>query len=111
MGLPKIQSAFNGWEENITLNKVSSSIVDYQKIDTLEEVNFKGVVQNLKPEDLKLKPLETRSWKWKMIHTRTFSELETGDLVEYKGERFQVMAKNDYESSNYFEYHLVKNYE
>ena len=111
MGLPKIQIAFNCWEEDINLIKITSSIVDYVKVETLEEISFKGVVQNLKSEDLKLKPLESRSWKWKMIHTRTYSELETEDLVKYKGERFKVMSKNDFESSGYFEYHLVKNYE
>ena len=111
MGLPKIKIALNGWEYNIILNKVTSSFVDYQKVDTLEQISFKGVIQPLTSEDLKLKPLESRSWEWLMIHTKTFNELETGDLVEYKGKKFKVMMKKDYDLNGYYEYHLVKNYE
>lgn len=111
MGIPKIKVALNGWESNITLNKVTSSIVDYEKVDTIEEISFDGVVQPLSPQELKLKPLESRSWKWLMIHTKTYSELETNDLIEYKGEKFKVMAKNDYDLNGYYEYHLVDKYE
>lgn len=111
MGLPKIKIALNGWESNITLNKITSSIVDYQKVDVIEQISFKGVIQPLTSEDLKLKPLESRSWEWLMIHTRIFSELETNDLIEYDGKKFKVMMKKDYDLNGYYEYHLVKNYE
>lgn len=111
MGLPKIKVALNGWESNITLNKLTSALVDYENVNTVEEISFKGVVQPLTAEALRLKPLESRSWEWLMIHTRTYSELETNDLIEYNGKKFKVMAKNDYNLNGYYEYHLVKNYE
>ena len=111
MALPKIKAALNGWESNIILNRVSSSIVDFEKVDVVEEINFKGVVQPLTNEALRLKPLESRSWEWLMIHTRTYSELETNDLIVYDGKKFKVMAKNDYNLNGYYEYHLVKSYE
>lgn len=111
MGLPKIKFALNGWEYNITLNKITSSIVDYVKQDVIEEISFKGVIQPLTAEQLRLKPLESRSWEWLMIHTRTYSELETNDLIEYEGKKYKVMMKKDYNLNGYYEYHLVKDYE
>tara|TARA_R110000824_G_scaffold132388_2_gene294852 strand:+ start:268 stop:603 length:336 start_codon:yes stop_codon:yes gene_type:complete len=111
MSIPKIQFALNCWQSPITLTKVTSTIVDYVKVTNNTDITFKGVIQPLTPEALKLKPLETRSWKWLMIHTGIDAEIETNDLLEYEGEQFKVMFKNDYSLNNYFEYHLVKNYD
>lgn len=111
MPIPKIQVALNGWESPITLVKITSSLVDYEKVTVRTEINFQGVVQPLTAEALQLKPLETRSWEWLMIHTRTSTEIFTGDLIEYNGNEYKVMFENDYSLNNYYEYHLVKNYE
>ena len=112
MPLPKIQFALNGWEVPVTLEKITSStIVDFEKVNIKESINFQGVVQPLTAEALKMKPLETRSWEWLMIHTRTSVEIVTGDLIEYEGKEFKVMFDKNYSSYNYYEYHLVKNYE
>lgn len=111
MAIPQIQSAFNGWESPITLIKLTSSLVDYQKVSVREEIKFKGVVQPLTPEALKLKPLESRSWKWLMIHSKAGAEIFTNDLIEFDGEEFEVKFENDYKLNGFFEYHLVKNYE
>jgi hypothetical protein len=111
MPIPKIQVAFNGWESPIKLIKITSSIVEYEKVFTRAEVNFKGVVQPLTAEALKIKPLESRSWEWLMIHTRTSAEIFTNDLIEYNGKEYKVMFENNYNLNNYYEYHLVKNYE
>lgn len=111
MSIPKIQFALDCWESPITLIKTTSSIVDYEKVENREEIVFKGVIQPLTAEALKLKPLETRSWEWLMIHTRTSAEIFTGDLIEYDGKEYKVMFEKNYSLNGYYEYHLVKNYE
>lgn len=111
MSIPKIKFALNCWESPITLIRTTSSIVDYEKVETREEVTFKGVIQPLSAEQLQLKPLEARSWEWLMIHARTSAEIFTNDLVEYEGKEYKVMAVKDYSLNGYFEYHLVKDYE
>jgi len=110
MTIPKIKYAFNGWESPIKLYKITSTIVDYEKVNIKVEFNFKGVIQPLKNEDLKIKPLESRSWEWLMIHTRIALELETSDIIEYNGKEYKIMAKKNYRLNGYFEYHLVENY-
>ena len=111
MSIPKIQVALNGWESEIVLNKITTTIVDYEPVKTPQTITFNGVVQPLTAEALKLKPLDSRSWEWLMIHTRTQAEIETNDLIEYKGKKYKVMAKNDYSENGYYEYHLVEKYE
>jgi hypothetical protein len=111
MPIPKIQVALNGWESSITLIKVTQSIVDYETVNTEEEISFQGVVQPLTAEALQLKPLETRSWEWLMIHTRTSAEIFTNDLIRYDGKEYKVMFEKNYSLNGYYEYHLVKDYE
>jgi hypothetical protein len=111
MPIPKIQVALNGWESPITLIKVTQSIVDYETVNTEEEISFQGVVQPLTTEALQLKPLETRSWEWLMIHTRTSAEIFTNDLIRYDGKEYKVMFEKNYSLNGYYEYHLVKDYE
>jgi hypothetical protein len=111
MAIPKIKVALNGWESPITLTKVTSTIVDREKVETTTDISFKGVVQPLTPEALKIKPLETRSWEWLMIHTSTAAEISTGDLIKYNDKNYKVMFENNYSLNGYFEYHLVKNFE
>lgn len=111
MAIPRIKFALNGWESPITLIKITSSIVDYEKLEIRENIDFTGMVQPLSPETLKLKPLESRSWEWLMIHTKEILELNTNDLVGYLGKNYKVMLKKNYYVNGYFEYHLVEDYE
>ena len=111
MPLPQIQIAFNGWQSSVVLKKLTSLIVDFEKVTSEQDFNFSGVVQPLMAEELRLKPLDQRSWEWLMIHTRPDISLKTGDLISYNGKEFKVMGKKDYTQNAFIEYHAVKNYE
>ena len=111
MSLPKIQFALNCWESPIDMIKITQSNVDGDLVNTEEVISFRGVIQPLTGEALRIKPLEMRSWEWLMVHTRINIELQTNDLIEYEGKQYKVMFEKDYSLNNYFEYHLVKNYE
>ena len=111
MPLPQIQVAFNGWQSSVVLKKLTSLIVDFEKVTSEQDFNFSGVVQPLMAEELRLKPLDQRSWEWLMIHTRTSAEIFTNDLIKYNGKEYKVMFEKNYSLNGYYEYHLVKNYE
>lgn len=110
MPIPKIQFALNCWQSPITMIKVTQSIVDMETVNTEEEISFRGVIQPLTAEALKIRPLEERSWEWLMIHTRVSVELFTNDIIELEGKRYKVMFEKDYSRNNYFEYHLVRQF-
>lgn len=109
--IPQIEVAFDGWETPITLIKVTQSIVDYQNVETEEAFTFKGVIQPLGPKELVIKPIGERSWEWLQIHTRIEIGLDNGDKIRYNGKKYKVMLQNNYVLNNYFEYHLVADYE
>lgn len=111
MKMPKIRKALKRWNTSITMIKISETIVDGDVIEVETEFSFKGIVQPLNTQKLMSKPEGERSWKWLMIHTQINVELEVGDEIKYQGQDFKVKAKNDYELYNYYEYHIVKNYE
>jgi hypothetical protein len=108
--IPRIQSALNGWESNIRLTKISQTIIDGDVSEAETIFSFKGVIQPLKSQDLALKPLDTRSWLWYMIHTKKDLEINVGDNIMYEGQDFKVMNKNNYKLNGYFEYHIVEKF-
>ena len=111
MRQPKVDFVLNCWSEPIELIKITTSVVDYQNVRTEEIINFKGVIQPLKAEQINIKPLETRSWKWFMIHTRAEIAINTNDKIEIDSKEYKVMDKNDYNRNGFYEYHIIESYE
>lgn len=109
--IPQITSALNGWQQDITLITITQSVVDYETVNTESSITFKGVVQPLSPEQLKILPTEQRSWKNLQIHTKINLSLSTNDKVTYNGLTYKILAVNDYSAYNYYEYHLIEDYE
>jgi len=109
--MPQMQDALNGWEEKITLLKLSSRIDDngIQTIDKLP-LNFMGTVQPLKPTQLEIDSSGQRKYEWWQIHTRFKLHLaiESKDRIQFKGNLYKVMFDKDYSRNGYLEYHLVQ---
>lgn len=111
-GMPQMSAAFMNWFVNITIVKITQSIIDSLNVDTQIPITFKGTVQPLKPQEIALKPEGERSWKWMQIHALSGSlDLTTGDKIIYKSETYKVMGMKDYSLNNYVEYHIVKDYQ
>lgn len=108
--IPRIRSAFNGWESDITLIKITQTITDYQNVETESPISFKGVVQPLEADKLKIKSEGQRNWEWWQIHTRTVLDLKNADLIKYNGLKYKVMDIKPYNANGYYEYHIVENY-
>lgn len=109
-GMPQMGLAFTNWFNDISLVKITTTIDDYEAVNSEEVITFKGVIQPLQPEALKLKPEEQRSWNWLQIHCLPDVILKTGDKILYNDVRFKVMAYKNYKLNNYIEYHLVEDY-
>ncbi len=111
-GMPKISRAFNGWETNITLARITQTISNGLVIETQSNITFKGTVQPLSAEEINLKPEGQRSWQWLDIHCRSGSlNLSTNDRIIYSESKYKIMAIKDYSLNGYIEYHAVKDYE
>lgn len=111
--MPNMALTLSGWKSPITITKITQAVnPDTKRVEnTEEELEFEGTVQPLGPEELKLKPLESRSWAWKQIHATTEIQAKTNDQIIYEGTKYRLMAVLGYSLNGFFEYHLVEDYD
>lgn len=107
--LPNMQSTLLNYYQPMTLVKIGTIINELFEVeDTPTNYNFRGVIQPLGPEELKLKPEGSRSWTWLQLHTDTSLELATNDVVVYQGMELRVMKKVPSKVYGYLEFHLCE---
>lgn len=111
-GMPNMASTLNGWEVPLSLVKIIQSVSEGDLVTTEKEINFMGVWQPLRDEQLELKPEGQRSWEWIWIHAKASQlNIETADKVIFNNKRYKVVDKKDYSLNGFVEYHLCKDYE
>lgn len=111
-GMPNMASTLNGWEVPLSLVKVIQDVSEGDLVTTEKEINFMGVWQPLRDEQLELKPEGQRSWEWIWIHAKASElNLETADKVIFNNKRYKVIDKKDYTLNGFVEYHLCRDYE
>lgn len=110
--MPQMKNAFIGWMKQITLVKVTQSVVDFEVLTSEVSITFEGVIQPLSPKELRLKPEGQRGFEWLQIHCLSGdNDLNLADIVSYNGKRYKIMKINGYSLNNYIEYHLVEDFE
>lgn len=111
-GLPNMSNTLTGWEVPLSLTKITQSVVDGDAVKTEEKINFQGVFQPLREEQLQSKPEGQRSWAWYWIHAKAGTlNLSTQDKIIFNKVRYKVMAVKDYSLYGYIEYQIVVDYE
>lgn len=109
--LPQLNRPIECWQIPITLIRIKQSIVEGDKVETQEEIEFRGVVQPMRAEDLQFKPENLRSWRWLWIHALAGTlNLQTNDKIIFNNVRYKVMAVKDYSIYSYIEYELVEDF-
>lgn len=111
-GMPNMANTLNGWEIPLTIVKITQAIVDGDVTYSEQKINFMGVWQPLRDEELQFKPEGQRSWEWYWIHVKSGSlNLQTQDKFIFQNKRYKVMAVKDYSLNGFVEYHVVRDYE
>lgn len=107
-----MDSTLNGWEVPLTLVKITQRVSEGELFTTETLINFAGVWQPLKEEQLALLPEGQRSWEHIWIHARASElNLETADKVKFNLRRYKVVSKKDYSLNGFVEYMLIRDYE
>lgn len=109
--MPSVRETIMGWFRPLTLSKVIQRTVDFETVETEIPIKTQGTVQPFSPSMLQLKPEGTRSWEWLQIHATPDLQLETEDVIRYKGTQYRVMFSNGYEENGFVEYHVVNDYQ
>ena len=110
-GMPQMNSTLFGWEQALELVKVVQSIIEGDLSTQEIKIDFRGVVQPLRDEQLSLLPEGQRSWEWLWIHAVAGTlNLETGDKIKFQGKTYKITSKKDYSLNGYIEYQMVRDY-
>ena len=110
--MPQMRNTLSGWEVPLTLIKITQSIVDGDAVKTEKRIDFMGVFQPLRDEQLQSKPEGQRSWEWVWIHAKAGTlNLKTQDKVYFNSKNYKVMSVKDYSLNGFIEYELVRDYE
>lgn len=109
--LPQMNIALMGWFYPISLVKLTTTIVDFEEVQTLITIKTNGVIQPLTEEEISLKPEEQRSWSWLQVFTLAKTKLKVGEKLMFNDTRYKVMALKPYFLYGYMEYHLKQDYE
>jgi len=84
---------------------------NFQVVETEKQIVFQGIVENLKPTDLEMKPEGQRKWRWISVWTTPELELEIDDRFSYQHVNYRVMSKNDWTAYGYASYECMEDYE
>lgn len=110
-GMPNMANTLTGWEVPLVLEKIKQNIVNGDRQDTTERINFLGVWQPLRDEQLQSKPEGMRSWSWIWVHAKAGTlNLQTQDKIIFNNKRYKVMSLKDYSLNGYIEYEMVEDY-
>ena len=111
-GQPQMSQTLTGWEVPLTLIRIIQSVDEGDAVYAEQKINFMGVWQPLRTEQLQLKPEGQRSWEWIWIHAKSGAlNLETADRVFFNKKLYKVIEKKDYSLNGFVEYQLCKDYE
>lgn len=110
-GMPNMSNTLTGWEVPLTLVRIIQDVSDGELVYKDEKINFMGVWQPLRTEQLQLKPEGQRSWEWIWVHAKSGTlNLETADKVIFNKKLYKVIEKKDYSLNGFVEYQLCKDY-
>ena len=111
-GMPNMRNTLTGWEVPLTLIKIAQSVVEGDVVKTEQKIDFLGVFQPLKDEELQFKPEGERSWEWYWIHAKSGTlNLKTQDKIIFQDKRYKVMSVKDYSLNGFIEYQIIRDYE
>lgn len=110
--LPRPQMAINMWSQGAEARLIHQEVdINGNVNDIVSFFNFYGVIQPLKPEEIKVKEEAQWSWDWYWFHTLPNVKLVTNDRVVYKGTEYKIMAVKDYSDYGHIEYHCIKDWQ
>ncbi len=109
-GVPNVGDALLEWFQPMTFGVVTKVTRNFQTVETMEEINFRGVWQPQGPRAISYKPEGQRDWKWFMLHSDPSLILEPDQVVAYLGTQYRVKSQTDYRLYGYIQYELIEDF-
>lgn len=109
--LPDLSSAVMGFLYPMIFQVIQTTLVDGYSQKVPLPVCTQGCIQPFTAQMLKVKPEGQRNWSWFTVHSLTSMDLRNNDRILLDGKRYKVMEKFDWSRDQYFEYHMILDYE
>lgn len=106
--VPDVEGALRDLFQPMYFDRVKKNVSGFQVFETMDRIDFRGVVQPLTDRKLLLKPEGQRAWSWFMLHSDPSLKLDVDDVVYFLGVQTRIMSLKDYRLYGYVEYHLVQ---
>lgn len=108
--VPDVSGAMRNWYQPLTFSRVVKTISDFQVIETMTQVAFRGVVMPLDGRQLMLKPEGQRVWNWINVFSDIALGLSPDDVINFLGKQYRVMSQKNYALYGYLQYELVSDW-
>lgn len=108
--LPNMVETLGDWFQQITFTKIKKETINYQVVETLTEIAFMGVVENVAPSNLDIRQEGQRRWQYISVWASPELELELDDRFKYLDKTYRVMQKNDWSVYGYVQYECTEDY-
>lgn len=108
--LPNMSQIIVGWFQPITFGVVTTTLVDFEKVENIEYVDTNGVVQPPRPEAIEIQPEGIRNWEWLEVHCLPNLQVNINEFIIYNGLRYKVMQKENFSAYGYVKYLILEAY-
>jgi hypothetical protein len=108
--VPQMGGALLDWFQTMVFGVVTKTTTNFQVIEDMEEITFKGVIQPFTSRQLLLKPEGQRAWSWFMVHSDPSLQLNVDMVIKYLGKQYRVMQKMDYSLYEYIQYDIIEDF-
>ena len=109
-GLPNMSNTIVGWFQPITFGVVTSEIVNFEKVESIEYIDTNGVVQPPKPEVIEIQPEGIRNWEWLEVHCLPNIQVDINEYIYYNNLKYKVMQRENYSAYGYVKYVILESY-
>lgn len=108
--VPDLSGALKDYFQELVFSLLVKTVVGFQTMETLTQINFQGVIQPFSPRELMMVPEGQRAWSWFYLHADPVLTLQVDDVVNWLGKQTRVMSRKDFGQYFYVEYTLVQDY-
>lgn len=105
--VPNMGEALTDWFQMMTFGIVTKTVVGFQVIETVQDINFWGIMMPYSGRQLALLPEGQRAWNWQTLYAQPVLTLFPDSVVIWQGMQVRIMSRKDWALYSYVEYSLV----
>ena len=107
---PNMADAMLDWFQPMTFGVITKTVVSFQTVESIIDIDFMGLWQPLTGRQLKMESQGQRAWNSFMLHADLAIELKIDDIIIYLTKQYRVIANKDYSLYGYRYYELVEDW-